>query len=132
MLKNIKKSKKNINYILKKTQKCTSMLIYLNNLLNEIPINIHININEMLKKLENLIENIKNIKNKFDLIENLIFDYKNQQKIIDFISSELNSLLLETNNNMENYKNSINEIYELLKNFIETSYTYYQKIPKLT
>lgn len=132
MLKNIKKSKKNINYILKKTQKCTSMLIYLNNFLNEIPINIHININEMLKKLENLIENIKNIKNKFDLIENLIFDYKNQQKIIDFISSELNSLLLETNNNMENYKNSINEIYELLKNFIETSYTYYQKIPKLT
>ena len=132
MLKNIKKSKKNINYILKKTQKCTSMLIYLNNFLNEIPINIHININEMLKKLENLIENIKNIKNKFDLIENLIFDYKNQQKIIDFISSELNSLLLETNNNMENYKNSINEIYELIKNFIETSYTYYQKIPKLT
>jgi len=132
MLKNIKKSKKNINYILKKTQKCTSMLIYLNNFLNEIPINIHININEMLKKLENLIENIKNIKNKFDLIENLIFDYKNQQKIIDFISSELNSLLLETNNNLENYKNSINEIYELLKNFIETSYTYYQKIPKLT
>ena len=132
MLKNIKKSKKNINYILKKTQKCTSMLIYLNNFLNEIPINIHININEMLKKLENLIENIKNIKNKFDLIENLIFDYKNQQKIIDFISSELNSLLLETNNNMENYKNSINEIYELIKNFIETSCTYYQKIPKLT
>lgn len=132
MLKNLKKSKKNINYILKKTQKCTSMLIFLNNFLNEMPINIHININDILKKIENLIKQIKNIKSKLDLIEKLIFDNKNQQKIIDYIFSELSSLLLETNNNMENFKNSINEIYELLKNFIELSYSYYEMIPKLT
>jgi len=131
MLKNLKKSKKNINYILKKIQNCSSMLKFLYNFFNKISINVQFNIKELLKKIENIIIHIKSIKNRLGYIEKLFYDEKNKVKIPDLIFSQLNNLLHETNNNIKDLKNFINDIYESLINLIEMSYSFYEMIPKL-
>ena len=132
MNKNLKKTNKNIDFILNKAQKCFSMLKSLNNILNKPSINIQINLNGPLNHIEKLINHMKNLKNKLKIIKNLIIDSKKQGKNIDSLFSETNSILLETNNSIENLKGDLNDIHETLKNMIEMSYKYYNSIPKLT
>ena len=132
MNKNLKKTNKNIDYILNKAQKCFSMLKSLNNILNKPSINIQINLNGPLNHIEKLINHMKNLKNKLKIIKILIIDSKKQGKNIDSLFSEINSILLETNNSIENLKGDLNDIHETLKNMIEMSYKYYNSIPKLT
>ena len=132
MHKNLKKTNKNIDYVLNKSQKCFSMLKSLNNILNNPSINIQININDSLNKIEKLTNHMKNLKNKLKIIKNLIIDSKKQGKNIDSLFSETNSILLEINGSIDNLKGDLNEIHESLKNMIEMSYKYYNSIPKLT
>ena len=132
MHKNLKKTNKNIDYVLNKSQKCFSMLKSLNNILNNPSINIQININDSLNKIEKLINYMKKLKNNLKKLKNLIIDSKKQGKNIDLLFSETNSILLEINGSIDNLKGDLNDIHETLKNMIEMSYIYYNSIPKLT
>jgi hypothetical protein len=90
MHKNLKKTNKNIDYVLNKSQKCFSMLKSLNNILNNPSINIQININDSLNKIEKLINYMKKLKNNLKKLKNLIIDSKKQGKNIDLLFSDTN------------------------------------------